>query len=104
MWGYVFFVGPSILLSTVQQLAVTWVLSREEMSACPSTPHLELVFMPAGFLSLATKNSDKYRWFSIFSGSASVNSTSLRWKVFETKISENFQKAELEFVALAAFK
>lgn len=103
MWGYVFFVGPSILLSTVQQLAVTWVLSRE-MSACPSTPHLEPVFMPAGFLSLATKNSDEYRWFSVFSGSASVNSTSLRWKVFETRISENFQKAELEFVALAAFK
>ena len=38
MWGIIFLVGSSILLSmAVQQLVVILVLSQEEMSACPST-------------------------------------------------------------------
>ena len=37
-------------------------------------------------------------WFSVFARSASVNSTSLRWKVFETKISEISQKQNLNLL------
>lgn len=59
---------------------------------------LEPVFMPAGFLSLASKISDKNSWFTVFAGSASVNSTSLRWKVFETKVSEISKKQNLNLL------